>query len=456
MVDEDLKERIKHVKELENIYKQACHVSRIDYKTKDAFDNWIDAVIQLFSDFYPDDNEILVLIKNANCSGDGYKMYDLFNQIRIKCSSMITDIEKGRVMPQQAGHKQEQRDIASTKHPLVFISHSSENKELIHEFIVHILKDGLGLIDDNIICTSFEWTTVSIGENIPKYIQDNIEKADVVLAMVSKEYKNSEVCQNEVGAAWALNNRPISIVLPNASFKELGWLFNLDKATKINDEDCLNHLQKDLCERLDLIVKPSLNWSPCVKRFLESIKKFESLVPVTPSSNSFSDATVTTNSPEVIEHDKQLFETFNNSYSEDTIKYSLHRLQTTTKFSDYDLWIWLGMIDWLGKTSNAFLNDSLQNTAQKYMNCLSSLTQFTGMYYSPDHISWSTDNDHGVSLERWREIHEAKIYSWEPDSYDDQYRKLEQIILQRIEKIVYDVETAYKEFRLCVKNGLFV
>ena len=115
------------------------------------------------------------------------------------------------------------------------------------------------------------------------------------------------------------------------------------------------------------------------------------------------------------------------------------------------------MIDWLSKTSNAFLNDSLQNAAQEYMNSLRSLTEFTGQYYGPDRISWSTDNDHGVSPERWREIHEAKIYNWELYPYDvDQNRKLEQIIFHGLGEKVSNVEAAYKEFRLCVKNVLYV
>ena len=100
------------------------------------------------------------------------------------------------------------------------------------------------------------------GDNIPNYIREKISNATVVLAMVSKEYKKSEVCMNEVGAAWAFENEPISIVLPDADFTELGWLINLDKAVKIDNPDALNHLQKILCEKLGFSIKIPLHWNP--------------------------------------------------------------------------------------------------------------------------------------------------------------------------------------------------
>ena len=452
MEDKHSKEKINRVKSLEDSYFENSQVSKNDVKTKKAFYMWIDAVIQLFSDFYSDDNEILKLIKNENCADDGYRMNDLFYRIRNKYSSMLFDIESGRVKINRIDNEQAQHNMNKINHPIVFISHASVDKEVIREFIDNILKNGLGLSDENIVCTSFEWTTVPLGEDITEYIHNKIEKSNVVLTMVSQDYKKSEVCLNEVGAAWALKKRIISIVLPDSDFKQLGWLFNLDKAIKIDDEDSLNHLQRDLCDCLNLQPKLSLNWKPCVSRFLDY---FKNILPTKTKTYSVTQATMNAAS-NGINHDKTLFESFNNRFPEKKIKYSFHMVQTTTKFSDYDLTIWFDMINWFGEVSNSFLDKDLQNAAQKYLNNLNSLVEFTGKYYSPDYHNWNKQNDYDVSQEKWREIHESRIYTWEPEHYDESYRQLERTIISEIDKTISNVEKAYKQFRLCVKSVLFV
>ena len=48
--------------------------------------------------------------------------------------------------------------------PLIFISHSSKDREIVKLFIDNILKKGLGLTDEDITCTSFEATGVNPGD----------------------------------------------------------------------------------------------------------------------------------------------------------------------------------------------------------------------------------------------------------------------------------------------------
>lgn len=163
---------------------------------------------------------------------------------------------------------------------LVFISHASADKDYMDAFMTHILKSGLGLSDQNIICTSFERTGVDAGDNIPQYIKTKIEKANIVLCMVSNNYKASEVCMNEVGAAWALDKKLVSIVLPKISFSELGWLTNLDKAAKMDDEESLDKLVEVIANNLNLTIPTPLHWNPEKKKFLNAISVIN---PINPS-----------------------------------------------------------------------------------------------------------------------------------------------------------------------------
>ena len=76
-------------------------------------------------------------------------------------------------------------------------------------------------------------------------------------------------------------------------------------------------------------------------------------------------------------------------------------------------------------------------------------------YYSADRYNWSCENDYNVSPEKWREIHEAKIFSWEPDIFGSElYKKRERIIMEELPQKVAGIETAYKGFRLAVKKVL--
>ena len=139
--------------------------------------------------------------------------------------------------------------------PKVFISHSSADKRIITLFVEKVLQLGLELKQKDIAFTSDERFGVEPGENIAKYIKDNILGASVVLIMLSKNYKASEVCLNEMGAAWALGKKCISVVLPETDFSELGWLTSLEKAVSIADKEQLSKL----CQTLAVCI-PSIDF----------------------------------------------------------------------------------------------------------------------------------------------------------------------------------------------------
>ena len=122
----------------------------------------------------------------------------------------------------------------------IFISHSSDDIKLIEEFINKVLRLTCGFDSSEIICTSLQSTGVELGESIPIFIKDNLESSSLVLFMISSNYRKSEVCLNEMGASWAMGKQTLSILLPNVSFKSLGWLTSFDKAIKIDDSEGLD------------------------------------------------------------------------------------------------------------------------------------------------------------------------------------------------------------------------
>ena len=172
------------------------------------------------------------------------------------------------------------RLAGKTYYNKIFISHSSENKLLIDEFVDKILRLSCGFNTSDIIYTSRQTTGVGLGDGIPQFIKDNIKTSSLVLFMISSDYRQSEVCLNEMGAAWALDKKTISILLPDVSFNSLGWLTSLDKAIKINDGEGLDKLVS-MISRKELDIA---DWNRQKELFISKCNEFKA--PITTESES--------------------------------------------------------------------------------------------------------------------------------------------------------------------------
>lgn len=154
----------------------------------------------------------------------------------------------------------------------VFISHSSADKEIVCLFKDIILKSGIGLTDADIFFTSSPETGVPIGENIPQYIKENLNDCDFVFLMISENYKNSEVCLNEMGAAMVLGKRLFPIILDNYEFDKVGWLIDRNLCIRINEGDRLDEI-RDIFNDNGIPSKTSV-WNRHRHDFLDKLSVF--------------------------------------------------------------------------------------------------------------------------------------------------------------------------------------
>ncbi len=217
--------------------------------------------------------------------------------------------------------------------PKVFISHSSDDKELILSFIKRVLILGLGLPKDDVVFTSDENYGIEPGGDIPQYIKRNIAHANVVLIMISHGYKKSEVCLNEMGAAWALDRNIIQVLLPDADFDNLGWLINLKKAIRLNDKKQLISLTRKIATLLGVdMTKQFADAVASIDDFLSVLKDRNSPTGtlVTPMSHTAKACGPKTPHIEVGNPDMVVNEAVN-KLGEFTVK----ELQDETGFNDY-------------------------------------------------------------------------------------------------------------------------
>lgn len=134
----------------------------------------------------------------------------------------------------------------------IFISHSSKDEVLVNGFIEKILMLGCGFKSSDIFCT-LDHTAIRTGEDFRNEIIKNMKGCDYILCMISDNYRKSEVCQNELGAAWAMEGKRIlPFKFPNVKFGEIGFLNVIKQAADITDHSKLDELYIELCDNYGL------------------------------------------------------------------------------------------------------------------------------------------------------------------------------------------------------------
>lgn len=160
-----------------------------------------------------------------------------------------------------------------SKQKRIFISHSSKDKPIVQLFVDDILQLGTGLKPEHIFCTSIEDMGIKNGEDIRKHIHENIKNADYSILLISKNYKESEICLNEMGAVWAYDNKVRFYLLPDADFDSIGWLCNTRIAERIDSSIALDELHEQLQQYYSLQNESIRSWSRQREKFLQDIKR---------------------------------------------------------------------------------------------------------------------------------------------------------------------------------------
>ncbi|MCK6640485.1 MAG: toll/interleukin-1 receptor domain-containing protein [Bacteroidia bacterium] len=117
----------------------------------------------------------------------------------------------------------------------IFISHASANASIAQMFTENLLQLVLNIQPERIFNISIENCGINTGEKFLERIQGELTSAAVVILIITEEYKRSEVCMNEMGAAWALNKRVIPFILPPINFENVGFIHRPNQMLKINE-----------------------------------------------------------------------------------------------------------------------------------------------------------------------------------------------------------------------------
>ena len=130
----------------------------------------------------------------------------------------------------------------------IFISHATKDAPIINAFVKEILMLGCGFSSNDIFCT-LDHTTIRTGDDFSAKIVEGMKGCNFILCMISDNYQKSEICQNELGAAWALEDkRMLPFKFPNVKFIETGFLNVVKQGADITDNSKLDELYTELCD----------------------------------------------------------------------------------------------------------------------------------------------------------------------------------------------------------------
>lgn len=115
--------------------------------------------------------------------------------------------------------------MSEKKSTKVFISHSKDDVLYVQKFVDLLRR--IGLDKDNLFCSSVPRFGIPLGQNIFDYLKEQFQNYNLfVIFVLSSNYYKSAAALNEMGAAWVLQNKYISILLPGFEYKEIEGAVN--------------------------------------------------------------------------------------------------------------------------------------------------------------------------------------------------------------------------------------
>lgn len=235
------------------------------------FTQWIQRVQMELQDIVDrtGDQFVAGALEVAQANYNGWNDRKYFEALKGKLLAMRDNLDK--YYADDGRHVMQER-----KSPKIFISHSSRDKEYVSKLVE--LLDGMGLDQTQVFCSSLPGYDIPIDTNIFDYLRDQFLSYDLhVFFIHSKNYYQSAVSLNEMGAAWALKTEYSSLLLPGFGFDEMkGVVNNQAIAIKLdNDEtevkDKLNQLYSKLIDEFGLTRKPETIWEHKRDRFIQEV-----------------------------------------------------------------------------------------------------------------------------------------------------------------------------------------
>lgn len=243
------------------------------------FQNWLQEIKLELQEIYDRTRDTFVL-ETINLCGkrlDGFTEKKYFIELAGKLQAIRKNIDK--YYPDEKKESSQSQGGASgmKKKPLIFISHSSNNKDQVAKIAELLRSINLSPRRD-IFCSSLPGYGIPNGANIFDFLRERFLNYDLHIIFVhSSEYYESPVSLNEMGAAWVLRAKATSLLLPGFDFSGMKGVIGSDCiAIKLDGDrsevkDRLNQLRRELESEFDILDNEDIIWEEARDKFIREI-----------------------------------------------------------------------------------------------------------------------------------------------------------------------------------------
>lgn len=213
---------------------------------------------------------------------NGWKDKQSYNELSGSLLAIQKNIDKyylAEINCTQNDNDKEEQEMPQ-KSPKIFISHSSKDKDYV-SCIVDFLED-IGLTQEQLFCSSISGYGIPLDEDIYDYLKQQFQEHNLhVILILSDNYYQSVACMNEMGAAWILQNKYTTILLPGFEFREIKGAINPRKIGLKLDGDLievkekLGQLKDALAQEFGLASIPDVRWEHKRDTFISTMCKIK-------------------------------------------------------------------------------------------------------------------------------------------------------------------------------------
>lgn len=201
--------------------------------------------------------------------------YDILKDIKKelkRCVAYLNALISADKVRQQM--QNQSTDDMSEKTPMVFISHSSADKEFADALVT--LLENLGFNNTNLFCSSISGYGIKLGGDIFDTLRNLFNEHNLFVIFIhSPRYYDSPISLNEMGAAWVLKTDSCSFLTKDMDFSMMKGVVNERnisiKVDKENTETLLNELKDKLIKLFGLESIDSNKWERKRKSFMEKV-----------------------------------------------------------------------------------------------------------------------------------------------------------------------------------------
>jgi len=160
----------------------------------------------------------------------------------------------------------------------IFLSHAYKDKDIAIRIVDKIILPLFSIDKSDIFFTSRRDTGIKSSANWRNKIKQELIDCEIFISLITPNYKKSEMCIGEVGAAWIQNKVIYSLILPPIKYENFSVIISdLQADILIKREDVkafVESLAEDLGHLFKIEFKENIDKEKLISNFLKSVKQY--------------------------------------------------------------------------------------------------------------------------------------------------------------------------------------